>query len=1262
MPKSRSHSLSTLVRRIGVVLACMLLLFLLGSSVLASSVQADESPTTSARIIYHFTEPDQLDSSVDISERESTLDSVCTGEVWQEDDHILIRANAYPTLMSVSTEQSNFRVLKDYASTSASGKGTQDITTEAQYNAEDGTISLPCQYAHDDLTVAWYVSAASQENELPLQVSVAKTINGISSVASLEHSFKAATQTIDLKLFDNNKEAGKVEHIRILQGGSELTQFVYQNGSISIMASPLGGPLTLELTDGSASVTTGNDLESAFNTERPLISLFSAANPVVGERFKLDADSALIRTCEPGGNMAQVMGWPEKSNTYGFAVHFNWCVNPEVVNADQNHIAPGGTVRTPGGGTYDYSWVKGMHFAWGECYGNVDDNGTGEPKVQSGWVEVTNVDYYTQTVSYRFFLDICSDIDGHDMQSIMGTFQIHEDLVGYLELKKQSALPAVSSDNQCYSLEGARYGIYADENCTDLKEILTTDAQGCARSKALLVGTYYVKELSAPEGYALDINAHNITVAAGTTRTLTLEEVPQSDPTPLLLAKHDSDYAYNGEHNPIQGGASSLKDAEFSVTFYPTLEDDHTQVEPLRTWVVKTDSHGFIDLRQGDTCKVSGDEFFVDTTGAITLPLGTYEIRETKAPTGYKLNESSIIRKVTGSPNGAESVSSYDMPIITNSIIRGGLELEKRDLESGLQSALGAATLEGTLFTITNDNSHEVRVNGIFYQPGEVCANLVVHDGKAGLGATTLPYGDYTLQEVAAGDGYNVSDNKPRSFSIERDGQIVRFSDSAENSDEPAFKNQVKRGDLNFIKVHESTSERLSGIPFRITSKTTGESHIIVSDANGIVDTSASWIEHTKQTNENDEGDYAADRGIWFGKTSTGSCVEPRNNLGALPFDVYTLEELSCEANEGFDLVKTDFTIYRDKQELDFGVVENHDLAIPWITTMASDSADHDKLIHADNEASINDQIRYGNLQQGETYTLQATLINKETGEQLPGATGKTTFTAETSTGSTQVSIPVNLLDYTGKDIVVYETLLHDDRSILEHQEKDNTEQTVSVIQPRIGTSAIDAADGDHEVLNDSNTHIVDTVYFANLVPGEHYTVIGTLMMKSIDEEGNVHVSELVDESGNAVSGDNAFTPQTSDGSVEVTFSFDASELEPGNEIVVFEQLKHGDTEIAVHNDPEDENQTLRIIEPDVPLTPNTDEPNVTSETPLPGDSESFFAKTGSAILPWIIGLAVLLLGGLAFIAVAYHQHRKAEAITAAIAQNMLGSKNIWHP
>ena len=124
---------------------------------------------------------------------------------------------------------------------------------------------------------------------------------------------------------------------------------------------------------------------------------------------------------------------------------------------------------------------------------------------------------------------------------------------------------------------------------------------------------------------------------------------------------------------------------------------------------------------------------------------------------------------------------------------------------------------------------------------------------RAALAPTTLPYGEYTLTEVSAGDGYNLSDGNPRPFSITADGQIVRFSDSVEGAHEPAFKNFVKRGDLNFIKVREVNNERLVGVPFRITSQTTGEAHVVVTDANGEIDTSSAFVKHTHETNANDE-------------------------------------------------------------------------------------------------------------------------------------------------------------------------------------------------------------------------------------------------------------------------------------------------------------------------------------------------------------------------------------------------------------------------
>lgn len=780
-----------------------------------------------------------------------------------------------------------------------------------------------------------------------------------------------------------------------------------------------------------------------------------------------------------------------------------------------------------------------------------------------------------------WFFDLCFQVNtGNGDQTMVSYSEL-----GWIGVQKESANPELTDGNDCYSLEGAEYTIYKTESDANNNKNsigkLTTNDKGYGASDWLELGTYWIKETKAPEGYApckepIKVQVNDVAKAT----KVNVEEEPQYDPVDIWLGKYDGDRTYNGKENISQAGAPSVAGAEFTVKFYPTLEEDYKSVESIRTWVYKTNCNGFIDVYD-ENGKVSGDDFYRDSADNIAFPLGTYTIQETKAPEGYVKDDTVFVATVTGdnTVTGSE-VSTYNMPLIPNEIARGGISIEKRDLETNELIPQGSASLDGTQFAIVNENDKGAFVDGIEYQPGEVCKTLTIKDGKASTDDQCLPYGDYSIQEKVPGQGYNLTDGEKRYFSITEDHQMINYSDSVENAEGSAFKNQVKRGDLKFIKKLELTENSMSGIPFKITSKTTGESHIVVTDENGEVNTEASWNKHSYNTNGNDSGNYDPANGIWFGINA------PVNDeVGALPYDDYTIEELPCDKNAGLTLVTRDVKISRDSVTIDIREIENHVTETESITTRATDAIDSDKLITADTEAVINDHVEYSGLKANEQYTMTATLMDKQTGETIPGATAQVTFTAKAATGFVEVQIPVNLVDYKNHDVVVFEVLTQGGSVVVEHQELDDSEQTLHVVAPEIGTTATDDADGDHKIINDTEATIIDTVKYENLVPGKEYTATGTLMVKTIDEDGDVQATELLDKDGNPITVTTQFTPKSTSGSIDVVFVFDASMLEPGTQIVVFEKVLRGDVVIARHEDPTDSNQTVETIVPEIGTT-----------------------------------------------------------------------------
>ena len=204
--------------------------------------------------------------------------------------------------------------------------------------------------------------------------------------------------------------------------------------------------------------------------------------------------------------------------------------------------------------------------------------------------------------------------------------------LGYVKLKKSSANSVVTTGNSCYSIERAEFGVYNNASASDNSKVgtLKTNANGESNILTLNAGTYYVKELKAPKGYALDAQIKKITVASGTTTTVSFADQPQMDTIDVLVRKVDADT----DKSKPQGNAT-LKGAEFTVKFYDgNYKADPAEAgkNPLRTWVFKTDQDGM--CKYDTKYQVSGDDLYMTSKGNAAMPLGTITIQETKAPEG----------------------------------------------------------------------------------------------------------------------------------------------------------------------------------------------------------------------------------------------------------------------------------------------------------------------------------------------------------------------------------------------------------------------------------------------------------------------------------------------------------------------------------------------------------------------------------------------------------------------------------------------------
>lgn len=406
-------------------------------------------------------------------------------------------------------------------------------------------------------------------------------------------------------------------------------------------------------------------------------------------------------------------------------------------------------------------------------------------------------------------------------------------------------------------LSGAVFGLYENKDLADNDpKTAVTNGQGVAEFNDLSAGTYYLKEITAPNGYALDETIRPFKIGGNndwdveTTIKNTLKEYSLT-----LVKKGDDGKPLEGVDFEISGNGITKKSAsgrDGVVTFTGLAFGEYTiteveapqgyvkaapikvtidgsdsaerviQLEPIenkhtKLTVTKFAEDGktalpgaefIIRNAEGKYVKVDGTSFASfadkkeDATAIVTgengtftleyLPLGKYVLEEIEAPEGYMI--------VTASKN-FEIKNSETRVSINNTKIKTGLKIVKTDENGKL--------LEGIKFTLKNSADGFVTASGsggkyTYTGRGDTCTEFTT-DGRGEIFVSGLLWGTYYLSET----------NAPKGM-VEIKDQIVKVDAENHNKTiELKLENRSEKGKIEFTKT-DGAGKGLAGAVFKL--------------------------------------------------------------------------------------------------------------------------------------------------------------------------------------------------------------------------------------------------------------------------------------------------------------------------------------------------------------------------------------------------------------------------------------------------------------
>ena len=317
--------------------------------------------------------------------------------------------------------------------------------------------------------------------------------------------------------------------------------------------------------------------------------------------------------------------------------------------------------------------------------------------------------------------------DDCNNERILDILQLSDTEIVKLKFKKESSNPDLTTDNDCYSLDGGMFAVFANKKSAydyladnsvknNIVRYFITDSNGDCKAiskdgnswdynanselyKIAYSDSYYAVEMAAPKGFKnynrpvqMTINGTN---GGFVVLSATIADEPLNDPINILVRKKDA----------VTGQYTNMENAEFTVKYYSGYyysENELVGKSPERKWILKTDSDGYTHLDESYRADSDyGEPFYYATTSNPAMPLGTVTIQETKAPTGYKINPELFIRqiKVDEATGSITTFNEIEVPEPRDTVY-GNLTIYK----TADDSKRGANTAKDVWFNVKSDD------------------------------------------------------------------------------------------------------------------------------------------------------------------------------------------------------------------------------------------------------------------------------------------------------------------------------------------------------------------------------------------------------------------------------------------------------------------------------------------------------------------------------------------------------------------------------